>query len=147
MQDCGKQIKTHGYKGLRALKVFRECMHTTGGLSPRCAFCPGTLVACRALHCKMCGPKRNELYKEACFECDARCLEKMTKCAGIDEAPMATCQKMLTGELAWLCEVIHGKKTVQQIFEMLFPTPKRADFLDFEELFTNPSAWASSEGL
>jgi len=136
MKACGKEIKAKGYRGLNALHHFKECMQTQHGFSKDCAECPGTLVACKALHCsrkcKSKGGKPMELWLEPCFECVAGCTEKMTKCAGIDKASFAKCQTMLTGELGWVCDILAGKKTVQQTWKELAPIlkPKALSFGD-----------------
>merc|ERR1719229_339160 len=128
MKGCGVDIKKHHWRGLKALGEFKKCMATQYGFTKGCTDCQGTFVACRALHCtKKCGAKdgkKEQLWEEPCFDCVAMCGEKMTKCGGLDKAPMAQCQKMLAGDLVWMCDVVHGTKTVQQVFKELEPMLK-----------------------
>merc|ERR1719410_2191495 len=101
MKGCGAEIKKNHWRGLKALGEFKKCMNTQYGFTKDCTKCQGTFVACRALHCtKKCNAehgKPEQLWEEPCFACVAMCGEKMTKCGGLDEAPMAQCQKMLAG--------------------------------------------------
>merc|ERR1712087_737132 len=89
------------------------------GFTGGCTRCTGGgLGSCRA---RFCTKKCTKGMTEDCFECDAGCVLKMTKCGGIDDAPMATCQKMMTGELSWACDVIHKKKTIAETWKEIEP--------------------------
>jgi len=141
MQACGKVIKKAGYRGLNALHHFKLCMQNQHGFTKECTECSGTFVACKVLHCtKKCGSKGGkpmQLWKEPCFECVGMCAEKMTKCAGIDDVSFTKCQSLMTGQLSWVCSVLAGKMTIQQVWKELEPVlkPHTNVDLDLAELF------------
>lgn len=76
----------------------------------------------------------------------------MTKCGGINDASYATCQKMVTGDISWLCDVIHGKDTVQQIYKKLLPALKphtpapSASVLEEAPCYAGPSPCLADAG-
>jgi len=125
MTACGESIKKYHYHGLKELGKLRECMIDQKGFTNRCTVCmAGGLGACRARFCsKKCGnpPK---LYEQDCFECEAGCALKGMKCGGLYGAPMDVCEKMMPTELGWACDVMHGKKTLEQTYKELLPMLK-----------------------
>merc|ERR1712173_480561 len=87
----------------------------------------GKLAACKAEKCSgKCGTGADggKLWEEPCFTCAANCALKMTKCGGLDNVSYEKCSTLLQGESAFLCDVIHGKATIQQSWQKLAPELK-----------------------